>query len=208
MTSSSIMAGRKAISLAAVAVAALATLGTSAQPSVAQGPGEASLAYSADGVSYSAQVPELFAQAPKLVPGEGVEENLWVRNDHGVPVDIFVAALTAGPPVDQPKDAPPQSSLTLEPGAAAALPVRVWLPVDSDNDSQARTWPLMLHVNVSEAVPESGVDPGWLMDTGATPGIWPVGTALFLGGLGAWLGARRRRSREQNTGSILEGAQP
>ncbi|MFC8302288.1 hypothetical protein ACFUCV_01225 [Specibacter sp. NPDC057265] len=213
MITSTITNPRKPALMAALAITALAVLAAPAAPAVAQGVDEVSLAYSSNGVDYSAHVPDLFAHAPKLVPGESVEEQLWVRNDHAVPVDISLAALTGGPQALQPAEAAPQSFLTLDPGAAGTLPVRMWLPVDSDNDSQAQTWPLQLRVNVSEAVPGAGGrqdngGTGTLANTGARPWIWPLGTALLLGGLGAWFGSRSRPgTRGQSKGGTMREAQ-
>lgn len=189
--------GRRAGFAAAAVVAA--AVGATAAPAVAHSAPsivavedypDASFAYSADGVAYSDSVPELFAKSPKLVPGEGVEEKLWVRNDNSMAVDVSVAALA---PVEAGEPAraglTPSPVVTLEPGAAAPLTLRLWLPESADNSSQASSWPVRLQVNVSEAAP---VVMGELVETGATGGIWPLSVAALAGGAGAYLGSRRR----------------
>ncbi|AIY03646.1 hypothetical protein ART_4047 [Arthrobacter sp. PAMC 25486] len=157
---------------------------------VAEGYPDASFAYSADGVAYSDSVPELFATSAKLVPGEDVEEKLWVRNDNAMAVNVSVAAM-APPGAGEAAHAglTPSPVVTLEPGAAAPLKVRMWLPESADNSSQASSLPIRLQVNAREAAPAVS---GELGDTGATGGIWPLSVAALLGGAGAYLGSRKR----------------
>lgn len=214
--------GRRAV-LAVVVVAVLSTTAAPAfaladPPSeVAQGapaglsPDRGSsavrLAYSADGVGFSQTVPAIFENTPKLVPGESVEEKLWVRNDYDVAVDVVVGApvLTAGGPgaaeqhvsvpVGQaPVEVEPSTIVTLDPGASGTVLVRLTLPETAGNTSQGQAWPVNLQVNISEAAstPEAATQHVELGHTGGMTGIWPLSVAAILAGVGAYAGARRR----------------
>lgn len=193
--------GRRAGFVTAAVVAA-AALSAAAAPATAQTPpmvvvteGSAGIAfsYSADGVAHSSAVPELFGNSPKLVPGEGIEGKLWVRNDKSMAVNVSVAALAAvGAGETVRAGLTPSPVVTLAPGTAAPLNVRLWLPESADNSSQARSWAVGLQVNVSEAAPSGTSELG---NTGATGGIWRLSVAALLGGAGAYLGARKRSRR-------------
>lgn len=157
--------------------------------------------YSSDGVAYSAAVPALFAGSPKLVPGEGIEGQLWVRNENTVAVEVSVAALVPGGAAgDAQVRLTPSASVTLDPGAAAPMPVQLWIPESAGNASQGITLAVRLQINATEAVDAGG---GELGSTGATPGIWPLAAAALLGGVAARLGAKRR-SRAETTGQTTE----
>lgn len=186
--------------LAAAVVAA--AIGTTAAPAVAQhapmvvvseGNPDIAFSHSSDGVAFSKAVPDLFSASPKLVPGEEIEEQLWVRNENSVAVEISVAAVAPlGDRELTRTGLTPSPVVTLEPGAAAPLQVRMWLPESADNSSQSQTWPVRLQVNARESASSTTQE---LSNTGATNGIWPLSVAALLGGSGAYLGARKRRTR-------------
>lgn len=183
---------------AAVEMVAAESIGASEMMDLAPGNDETALAYSADGVDYSTAVPELFAHSPKLVPGENLEETLWVRNDNAKSVDISVAALMPGEPAWQSSGQAPQSEVTLNPGATGTVLVRLSLPASSGNNSQGQARAVQLRVHVSESLP----GPGWdrdnneLGNTGTSSGIWWVGVVLVLVGFGAYLVSRRRGQQQ------------
>lgn len=181
---------------AAVVVAAI---GTTAAPAyaqhppmvvVAEGTPDTAFSYSSDGVVFSKAVPDLFGASPKLVPGEEIEEQLWVRNENSIAVEMSVAA---GTPLGEGELAraglTPSPVVTLAPGTAAPLQVRMWLPESADNSSQNQTWPVRLQINTRESASSATHE---LSYSGATGGIWPLSVAALLGGAGAYLGARKR----------------
>lgn len=163
--------------------------------------GGALFSYSSDGVQYSPAVPELFGSSPKLVPGESLAEDLWVRNENSLTVDVSVAGLApAGVGEDARVGLTPSPAVTLQPGEAAPLPLLLWLPESAGNESQDRTWAVRLRVHAREVVAGSG---GELGNTGGATGIWPLAVASFLVGSGAYL-ASRRRSKDAK----IEGETP
>ncbi|WP_104108833.1 hypothetical protein [Arthrobacter sp. N199823] len=184
--------------LAAAVVAA--AIGTTAAPAIAQRPPmvlvsegnpDIAFSYSLDGIAFSKAVPDLFSGSPKLVPGQEIEERLWVRNENSVAVEVSVAAeAPLGEREPTRAGLTPSPVVTLAPGAAAPLQVRMWLPESADNSSQSQTWPVRLQVNARESVSSTTQE---LSYTGATIGIWPLSVAALLGGAGAYLGARKRR---------------
>ncbi|SEE63326.1 hypothetical protein SAMN04489740_1983 [Arthrobacter alpinus] len=194
--------GRRTVLATAVALAA--GIGTTASPAFALGPRAAvvrdreqtNLAYSADGVEYSAIFPVLFTAATRLVPGEGVAESLWIRNDNAMAVNVSLAVPASGgiEQGDLRAGLLPQPVVTLEAGASSELQAHVWLPESAGNDAQAQRLPVRLQVIVGEAdaggTPDSGT--GYLSDTGGSSNIWPVGLAVMMGGVGALIAARKR----------------
>lgn len=184
---------------AAVVVAAI---GTTAAPAIAQHPPmvvvsagnpDIAFSYSSDGIAFSKAVPDLFSASPKLVPGQEIEEQLWVRNENSVAVEVSVAAVAPlGDREITRAGLTPSPVITLAPGAAAPLQVRMWLPESADNSSQSQTWPVLLQVNARESAASTSQE---LSYTGGTNGIWPLSVAALLGGAGAYLGARKRRHR-------------
>ncbi|POH60648.1 LPXTG cell wall anchor domain-containing protein [Arthrobacter glacialis] len=192
----------------ATAVALAATICTLGSPASAQDPRDAvvpavmpasqktNLAYSSDGVEYSASFPVLFTAATKLVPGEGVAESLWIRNDNAMAVKVWLA-VPASDGIEQVHlrvGLKPQPVVTLEPGASSELQAHVWLPESAGNDAQARLLPVRLQVNVGE-VAETVLGEAVLGETGATSSIWPVGLAVLMGGVGALVASRKRSDR-------------
>lgn len=180
---------------AAVAVAAI---GATAAPALAQDPPmvvaegapDIAFSYSSDGVAFSKAVPELFSASPKLVPGEGIEKQLWVRNENSMAVEVSVAAVALlGDRELARAGLTPSPVVTLAPGAAAPLNVRIWLPESAGNSSQNRTWPVNLQVGARESASSTANE---LSYTGSSIGIWPLSVAALLGGAGAYLGARKR----------------
>lgn len=157
----------------------------------------AQFSFSTDGVGYSSAVPNLFAGSPKLVPGEALAEELWVRNENAVAVDVSVTALAPVGAGEAGEEArvrlTPSPVVALQPGAAAPVQVRVRLPESAGNESQGITVAVRLRVNATEAANLRG---GELGLTGATPGIWPLAAAALMGGVAALLGAKRRRRAE------------
>lgn len=202
--------GRRAL----LAVVAIAILSTTAAPATALGApsavvrsapivltsdvdsGAVALAYSADGVGFTSSVPSLFENSPKLVPGESVQERLWVRNDYDVAVNVSVA----GPLSVGSASVEPSATVTLDPGASGALLVRLTLPETADNSSQGQTWPVTLRVNISEKAssPAIATEPAELGYTGGMTGIWPLAVAAIVVGVGAYTGARQRKRPSHN----------
>lgn len=194
--------GRRAVLIAAFGLAAI--IGTAATPAFALGPRVAAvpdweqtnLAYSADGIEYSAIFPVLFTSTTQLVPGEGLAESLWIRNDNTMTVKVWLAVPASGGIAQSHLHAElkPQSVVTIEPGASSELQAHVWLPESAGNDIQTRQLPVKLQIHVSEVADEgiSEVGDNELGDTGAGPGIWPVGVAVLISGVGALLASRKR----------------
>jgi hypothetical protein len=171
--------------------------------------------YSGDGVHYGTDVPDLFAGAPKLVPGESLERTFWLRNANttAVEVSILPPAPTGRVLVDVHAGA--KAVLALEPGASTSVQVAARLPDDAGNGSQFRREAVTLRVVVAEAHPgnpDKPGDPGWpgppgdLGATGAALGMWPLAAAALVGGAAA-LASRRRTSRHEAGSTPTEGQQ-
>lgn len=182
----------------------VAVLWTTAAPAMAHGvplvvvgqvEGEAAISFSdfsfsIDGEEYSGRVPELFADAPRLVPGENLEKRLWVRNNNEVKVTVSVSPQTTAKTVGAAlAEVSPSPAVALAPGEAAPLLVRLELADSAGNASQGNSWPVKLQFNFSEAAPGEE-DP--LAHTGAGTGIWPLAGGALMAGAGAYLVSRKR----------------
>lgn len=195
----------------ALGVVAGAALGATPAAATASDAGALALAdkatrllYSIDGEEYSSTVPDIFENSPKLVPGESVEEQLWVRNHYDIPVDVFIAAPGMSEPANRgPGIVAPSNVISLKSGESGALQVRLTVPASSGNDIQGQRWPVKIQVKVTESSPSTGdVLSGGVRDsqpalgaTGATPGLWQLALAVILGGACAYAGARSRSRR-------------
>ena len=189
--------GRKAgITAVAIAVAAINVMAVPAQAQAleigtnAEGSSAIGFTYSSDGVTYSNSVPELFENTPKLVPGQGLERMLWVRNGNSTAMNVSVSALESVAERGRAQvELTPSSAVTVEPGATAPLRVWISLPEHADNSSQGQTWPVTLKLNINE---KASADSNELGFTGAMVGIWPISVAALLGGAAAYFGVRKR----------------
>lgn len=185
------------------ALLCITVLGTTAAPAMAhsmpfvvvgQADGEPGFSFSIDGNKFSESVPELFADAPKLVPGEGVERRLWVRNNNEVKMNVSVIPQTTAKTDETAwAEVVPSADIALAPGEAAPLLVRLELPEFAGNDSQDKSLPVKLRLNFSEAVAQEN---GPLAHTGSGSGIWPLAGVTLLGGVGAYLVSRKRKVRQ------------
>lgn len=223
---------RVAALLAMSGLALLAVLGAAAAPAVA-GPDAGrpgllgnGMEYSGDGVHYGVGLPELFDDAPKLVPGEFVERTFWLRNGNAMAVDVSVLAPAPAHGVVVDVRTAAEDFLAMEPGASASVHVAARLPATAGNGSQGRQLEVVLRVLVTEsragtpASPSTPVNPGdpaglgdqpgpgELGETGAAIGMWPLAAATLAGGAAA-LTFRRRTPPAGTAGdnSCEEGRQ-
>lgn len=175
--------------ISAMPAAALAETAPGPVDSIAAVDGAAQFSFSTDGVGYSPAVPELFAGSPRLVPGESVAEELWVRNENTVAVDVSVAALSpTGAGEASRVRLTPSPVVTLQPGEAAPLQVRLWLLASAGNATQNQRWTVRLRVSAREAAPAGS---GELGNTGGLANVWPLAVASLLAGSGTYLASRR-----------------
>ncbi|ALE05174.1 hypothetical protein AL755_06260 [Arthrobacter sp. ERGS1:01] len=188
--------------------------------------GGTGMLYSGDGVHYGTDVPDLFAGAPKLVPGESLERTIWLRNANAMAVEVSIVPPVPSSGVQVDVNAGSSKVVALEPGGSASVRIGARLPEDAGNGSQSRQDAVTLRVVVAEARPGSPgnpgkpvgpggpglpgwpVRPGELGDTGAALGMWPLAVAALVGGAAA-LASRRRTSRAGKAGdnTCTEGQQ-
>ncbi len=150
------------------------------------------LQYSSDGAYYADELPDLFASAPKLVPGETVERSFWLRNPNSSAVDVSFAQQRADNGLTVRVRAGANSTVTLAPGGTTNLAVEVRLPASADNTTQDGQSHVKLHFTVTESMD------GELGNTGAGVSLLPLAAAALAVGAGAYLAARRRTSRTGN----------
>ena len=186
----------RALALALVVSAALLLSPTAATaavlPLTTRGAEQASFSFSSDGEAFSAAVPVLFADAPKLVPGESIDKELWVRNDNDSSYHVSLGAQSAELLGDKNEVRLSSSSvLSLEPGEMGVLQLRLSLPELADNTSQGRRWHVGLRFQTSEMVPVRNTELG---HTGGISAAWQVAILTLLGGCGLLWGTRSRKS--------------
>lgn len=181
------------VSLLAAALLLNPTVATaSILPLTTRGAEHTNFSYSSDGVAYAAAVPVLFADAPKLIPGESIDKELWVRNDNDASYYVSLGAQSAELVGDKNQVRLSSSSvLRLEPGERGALQLRLSLPASADNTSQGQSWDVGLRFQTSEIVPVRNTELG---NTGGISAAWKLAMVALLGGGGLLWGIRRRKS--------------
>ncbi|WP_146111829.1 hypothetical protein [Arthrobacter sp. MYb227] len=175
-------------------------------------PTDAGLSYSTDGINYSAEPPPLFANMPKLTPGEEFEGVLWIRNSRPHAVDFSLQTNLADDFTGILVGTKASGISTLGSGEATAVTVRVWLPSTAGNETQGKNSELIrMTVQASESNPSPTApeqleeqapgksvlpSPGVLGETGYSAGLLPLALgALVTGGV---LFARSRRRPQQS----------
>ena len=180
------------VSLLAAVLLLSPTAATAALPLTTRGAEHTNFSYSSDGVAYSAAVPALFADAPKLIPGESIDKELWVRNDNDASYHVSLGGQSADLLGDKNEVRLSSSSvLSLDPGERGALQLRLFLPESADNTSQSRIWHMGLRFQTSEIVPVRNTELG---HTGGISAAWQLAMVTLLGGCGLLWGIRRRKS--------------
>jgi hypothetical protein len=178
--------------------------------------GDAGLSYSTDGANYSADPPPIFADAPKVAPGDEVRGVLWIRNSRPRAVDVSIqtsqtdkiSGIMLGPAGS--------GASTLRTGETTAISVRAWLPPTAGNEIQDQTSENMrVIVHASDAIPlaelpgppdgklpgKPSMPPGELGDTGYSAELLPLALGILVTG-GALYAKSRRNSRKK---TIAEG---
>lgn len=175
-------------------------------------PSEAGLSYSTDGVIYSTEPPQIFANTPKLTPGEEIEALLWIRNSRPHAVEFSLQTSSTDDSSGILVGADDSGISTLGSGEATAVTVRAWLPSTAGNETQDKnSEPIRLTVQASDANPSTTApkqleeqapgkpalpSPGALGETGYSAGLLPLGLgAVVTGGV---LFARSRRRPQQS----------
>lgn len=210
------MTGRKLVFTFLAGTAAFLSFGSAlgeapAHASVQQ---EAGLSYSTDGVNYASEPPSIFANTPKLSPGEEIEELLWIRNSRPHTVDFSLHTNSTDDSTGILLGADFSGNSTLGSGETTAVTVRAWLPATAGNDTQDQSSELLrITVLASDAgtsitAPEQSEEQasgkpvlpssGALGDTGYSAGILPLALGVLVTGTVLFARSRRRLNRSIN----------
>lgn len=172
---------------------------------------EAGLSYSTDGVNYSSEPPPIFANTPKLTPGEEIEEHLWIHNSRPHTVDYSLQTNSTDNSTGILLGADVSGSSTLGSGETTAVTVRAWLPATAGNQTQDQSSELIrITVLASDAdplitAPEESEEqasekpvfpsPGALGDTGYSAEILPLALGAIVTGTVLFARSRRRSNQ-------------
>lgn len=166
-------------------LAALVMAGSAPAPAHAEtAPGVNGLSFSADGQTFTATPPRLFARAEKLSPGTELRDTLWIRNTADQALAVTVAPELAGHGVVI--SLTPAAVIVLEPGHKQHLALTAALPAGAENSAQQQKAAVELSFHVTAALHQTA-----LPETGmAGTALLPLALSALLGG--AALAARRR----------------